>query len=320
MKQLRSLLWGTFLSLATVSMGETPSSTVHLTVDGIDRFAFVHLPKNYNPLKPPPLLISFHGGVRNAAAAEYFSELDALSDKEGFIVVYPNGEPTPTQVTERTKHLYWNSSHSIFTSNTDDVKFTENLLDLLQTQFPYSAENVFLTGFSAGAQLSYIIACRLANRITAIAAVSGSLEIDDCAPSRPVPILNIHGTGDPMVPYNGGGYFHFQSTPYTVGQWVQMNGCSTTPSEQDLPVLVNDGTSVSVFDYEGCAGNSKVINVVIANGGHAWPGIAQVYPYLYGEKINSRFSFNHQLKFLGPISQNISADTYMWEFFSQYIK
>jgi polyhydroxybutyrate depolymerase len=316
---MASLLLCVLLAFSQVGRSETNSVDFHVTVDGLDRFANVHLPTGYDPSNPPPLLLIFHGGVRNAASAEFFSGMDALADQHGFIVAYPNGEPVPGQATHRTTHLYWNSNYSIFTSDTDDIKFTGTLLDELQQKYPYNPKLVFLTGMSAGAQLAYRLGCSMADRIAGIAAVAGSLEAKTCTPSRPIPILDFHGTSDPFIPYNGGGTFHFNSVPATISQWLQTNGCSQTSVEDDLPFLVDDQTSVKTLTYQGCPANGQVVQVVIVNGGHAWPGIPEIYPYLYGEKINNQFSYNHQRDALGIVSMNVSAGDYMMGFFEGII-
>jgi polyhydroxybutyrate depolymerase len=52
--------------------------------------------------------------------------------------------------------------------------------------------------------LTYRLGCEPAGRITAIAPVSGALNVDGCRPARPLPVLAIHGTADHAVPYGGG--------------------------------------------------------------------------------------------------------------------
>jgi polyhydroxybutyrate depolymerase len=65
---------------------------------------------------------------------------------------------------------------------------------------------------SNGGYMSHTLACELSNRITAIASVTGSIFNtqygSNCHPMRPVPVMQIHGTNDPTVPYIGSSHLH----------------------------------------------------------------------------------------------------------------
>ena len=69
-----------------------------------------------------------------------------------------------------------------------------------------------MTGVSNGAKMSLRLGCELTDRITAIAPVIGSMPeslVSGCAPTRPIPILMINGTDDPLVPWEGG-FVHYR--------------------------------------------------------------------------------------------------------------
>ena len=60
---------------------------------------------------------------------------------------------------------------------------------------------------SNGATMAGRLACELADRIAAVAQVAGTAGAGvaaTCRPACPVPILNIHGSGDDYAPYEGG--------------------------------------------------------------------------------------------------------------------
>jgi polyhydroxybutyrate depolymerase len=76
-----------------------------LVVDRRERSYIVHVPRGYDGSKPVPVLLVFYGGGSNAAQMVHFCGLDEKADKEGFLVVYPNG-------TGRTEQLLtWNGGN-----------------------------------------------------------------------------------------------------------------------------------------------------------------------------------------------------------------
>ncbi len=112
-----------------------------------------------------------------------------VADTAGIVVVYPNG-------IDET----WNVSS---TTGTDDVGFISALIDTVDYQYSIDLNRVFATGMSMGGFMSYRLACELSERIAAIASVTGLQAFYPCNPNRPVPILQFHGTADPVVPYAG---------------------------------------------------------------------------------------------------------------------
>src|SRR4029077_2339453 len=74
-----------------VSFPAQAAGDARFTLDfrGQERSYLVHSPPR--PRSPAPVILSFHGGGGNAPAQQEYSRLDAVADREGFIVVYPNG-------------------------------------------------------------------------------------------------------------------------------------------------------------------------------------------------------------------------------------
>jgi len=95
--------------------------------------------------------------------------------------------------------------HGRIEDGVDDLRFTADLLDDLQARLCVDPARVAAAGFSAGGGVAAAMACDLAGRVASVAVVSGALyaEPGECRPSRPVPVLDIHGTDDPVVPYGG---------------------------------------------------------------------------------------------------------------------
>ncbi|HEX8872759.1 MAG TPA: hypothetical protein VF758_08340, partial [Candidatus Acidoferrum sp.] len=129
-----------------------------------------------------------------------------------------------------------------------------------------------------------------------------------CTPSKPVSVLIMQGTKDPLVPLAGGklGLNGSGGTVVSHGEavekWVKLDGCAATPVREHIPDNARDGTSVDVAIYTGCADGSEVRDYVVVNGGHAWPGGKQYLPEVL----------------IGKTTRNLDASETIWEFFSKH--
>jgi polyhydroxybutyrate depolymerase len=186
--------------------------------------------------------------------------MNAAADASGFVAVHPEGTGSPRS---------WNGGACCGTaasSGTDDVGFVAAIVDQLESELCVDRARVFATGFSNGGFLSHRLGCELADRIAAIAPVSGVLGIDACSPTRPVPVIHIHGTEDLLVPYDGNPYRDYISVADSIAGWVARDGCAGSPA---VTFAQGDATCET---YSGCAGNADVTLCTIDGGGHQWPG------------------------------------------------
>lgn len=231
----------------------------------------LHVP----PAEPSGLVISLHGGGGTGAGQEALTDFDAVADAADLLVVYPDGYdkagPTGGASPADRRHL-------------DDVGFLVALAAKLVHDFDIAPGHVFATGMSNGGFMSNRLACDRADIFAAVAPVAGTLGVGvTCNPSRPVSVLEAHGTADPLVPFNGGavrgrgGLSHSISVASLVDRWRAVDGCQGDPSAAELPD-VGDGTMVHLFDSSSCAAGTEVISYQIDNGGHTWPGGRQYLP------------------------------------------
>ena len=100
-----------------------------------------------------------------------------------------------------------------------------------------------------------------------------------------------------------------QSAAATQELWRSLEGCNSTPAVTNLPVTVNDGTSVTRRSYRGCNAGTDVTWYEIQGGGHRWPPQQKHGPV---EALAGRA--------FGVSSQNIDATATLWEFFSAHPK
>jgi polyhydroxybutyrate depolymerase len=264
------------------------------------RTYLVHVPKDYDPKKPAPVVLALHGAAMNGSMMVWFTGLNKTSDKEGFIVVYPSG-------TGAGPFLTWNAGGfkgKMAEGRADDVAFIGKLLDDLATIVKVDEKRVYACGMSNGGMMSYRLAAELSDRIAAIAPVAGTIAIDESKPKRPVPVIHFHGTKDTFVPFEMAkgktpAFMKLKGVEDSIQTWVTLNGCEEKPK---IETLSKDGDEMKVIrkTYGGGKDGAEVVLIVIEEGGHTWPG--QQPP----------------VSFIGKSAKNISANDLMWEFFQKH--
>ena len=225
------------------------------------------------------LVLNFHGLGGDGAGQETYSGLVKVSDREGFLLVSPDGTGSPRG---------WNAV--LDSGGTNDVQFVRDLLDALEADFCIDREMVFSTGFSNGAFLSSLLGCVLGDRIAAVAPVAG-VYFPSGVRCAQVPLLAIHGTADAVVPFKPG--LIFNTYPYAGARegemaWERNNGCS---GERTTETIANGVTEEEV---PGCGVDTRL--VVVEGGGHTWPG---------GVFVPG----------LGATTKDLSAAEFIWQFF-----
>jgi polyhydroxybutyrate depolymerase len=241
------------------------------------------VPASYDPTTPTPLVLDFHGYSMTALTQEQLTRLPAKADAAGFIVAHADG----TGVVQG-----WNAGSCCGTAastGVDDVAFVDALVAEMHNRLCIDARRIFATGFSNGGFLSHRLACERADVFAAVAPVSGVMGIASCTPSRPMPVLHIHGTADAVVPYDGSVALGFGSVADTIAGWVARDGCSPTPTS------VFARGDASCVAYRGCGNGAEVELCTITAGGHTWPG-------------GGPFPGGHQ-------STDLSATDAVWDFF-----
>jgi polyhydroxybutyrate depolymerase len=127
--------------------------------------------------------------------------------------------------------------------------------------------------------MTSLLACRLANRIAAFAPVSGSYyaPIGGCHPSRPASILEIHGTGDSVVPYEGNPAIGLIGSDTWTQAWAERDACVRRPEMASL------GNGITTFTWTGCGDGVTVVHYRILNGTHVWPGSSSLKQVVAGD-------------------------------------
>ena len=280
--------------------------------DSLKRTFNIHIPPSYDKTVQIPLVIALHGRGANGASMIILTHkgFNKLADQDGFIMVYPDGI-----------ELNWNDGRMdeeakdrAHRENINDVGFISALIDSMIKDYNINPKLVYVTGISNGAIMSYRLACELSNKITAIAPVDGNIPnqlFPECSPSRPVSVLAINNTDDPLVPFEGGYIYGIRkinlgkvlSVSESVGFWVKRNMCSITPVVTEEPDRdPKDGTRVTCKQYINGIDGTEVILYVVDGGGHTWPGGFQYLP----------------AGMIGKTCRDFDANEVIWSFFKKH--
>ena len=143
------------------------------------------------------------------------------------------------------------------------------------------------------------LGCDLPTVIAAVAPVSGLRFPTPCNGRRAVPVLSVHGTADPIDPYDGGGQAYWTyAVPEAAQRWAEHDGCSASPQ------ISEPSAGVQLTQYTGCQDDAVVELYTLAGEGHEWPG---------GPPLPAK-----DTELLGPQSNAINADATMWQFFAAH--
>lgn len=269
---------------------------------GLERTYAIFVPSALHDDVAPPLVLVLHGGRGNARKMMYLTGFNAIAEREGFVVVYPEGIGNQ-----------WNDGRGVsfgredFT-DVDDVGFINSLLDTVIAGYGVDPARVYVTGASNGGMMSHRLACELSHRFAAAAPVIANMPepfADTCDPTEPISILAINGTDDALVPYEGGivardpDRGRVISVDETIALWLEHNGITSEPEVTLLPDTdPDDGTRVTRERHHGDNGIDVVLYRV-DGGGHTWPG-GPAY---------------QRQRLLGTVSRDFSASETIWEFF-----
>lgn len=305
----RAMVWliaaASTVAAVPPAAADRPTQAHTLEVGGRTRTYLLHVPPTL-PAGPAPLVLVFHGGGGNGPGTERLTRFSELADREGVLVAYPEGVG---------RNWYdgreFTGSSRAHRERIDDVGFVAALLDAVAHARAVDPRRIYATGISNGAVFSHYLAAHLSPRIAAIAPVVGGIADPPDAglrPERPVSVLILQGTTDPLVPYRGGavafGRGRIIDTEDAARRWARLNGTAPEPRSTVLPAPARDHCGGLRLTYSGGRDGSEVVLVRLDGGGHTWPGGGQYLP----EAL------------IGRVCHDFSATTVIWEFFRTHPK
>jgi polyhydroxybutyrate depolymerase len=269
------------------------TSERHVVVGGVTRTYLLHAGGETKPGRP--LVLVLHGSRMNAAAMQQRTTgtFDRLADRDSAVVVYPEALGDP-----RWSDGWWGSPGG---TSTDDVGFLSALIDVLVAELGVDRKRVFAAGLSNGAAMVYRLACERPDLVAAVAPIAGGMPphvARACATGTPVSVIGMHGTDDPIVPFD-------QSIRDGIAAWAKRDGCPAQPTSARLADTdPGDGTQTRADVFAPCAGGTEVTFYTIEGGGHAWPGGA------------SPLAFVRR----GTTPHDFDAAAVIWEFFHKHAR
>jgi len=286
---MRKHIFFTFIVSLFFYYGQAQESIVGtMMYDGVERDYRLYLPSAYDGETTLPLVFNLHGFTSNADQQEFYSSMNSTAEENGFIVCYPNGISAA-----------WNVGWT-FGSTEDDVGFVSVMIDDFIERYAVDPTRVYSCGMSNGGFMSYRLACELNDKIAAIASVTGSIVPEykpNCTPGKAVPLMEIHGTADDVVPYNGSPDVALPIEE-VIAFWVDNNACDAAPVVTEIPNSdPTDGSTAQRYDYSMCAEDTEVVLIKIDGGGHTWPGAPIT---------------------IGSTNQDFIASDVIWEFFNRF--
>lgn len=260
--------------------------SVSINVNGMKRTFVLHVPTGYKPGKETALVFNLHGAGGSAHGQKNTSHMNTSSDKEGFIVVYPQALHQPA---------LWVGPVSGPASQNDN-DFFEEMVSFLSAEMSIDSDNIYVTGISNGGTMTNHLGCIMSDTFAAIAPVAAGQANFNCQVENPVSVLVLHGTADNVIPYEGDG----QRTPAVrdwVNAWAATNECETPPAISDYHEDVEEQR------WANCVGNAEVVFYTVDGGLHEWFGSA------YGPPPRDN-----------DFEPDIYATDVIWEFFAAHPK
>lgn len=259
------------------------NNTLSIPSAGLQRTFIVHLPPTYGR-QPQPMVVAYHGYSWQALTMARNTTLFSEADQAGFVLVVPQGVDTPPS---------WNAGVGAYgpTGDANDIQFTSDLLNYVQKNFCVDSHRVYATGFSLGGGMAYRVACALTNRIAAVATVSGAYYPlpEGCHPSRPLPVLEIHGQADRDAPYTGYPALRMAAVQDYLDGWLARDQCTGQPQ-----VFFQKG-DVTGMQWTHCAAGTMVRHYRISDNGHTWPGTPNTTHVIDGGVVVWQFFQNFSL-------------------------
>ncbi len=275
--------------VGTVSLLDRTNGT--LVSAGHKREYLLYVPKSYDRTRPAPLVISLHAAMNWPAFQQRLTQWNTVADENGFLVVYPGGLGTGPKT--------WYMEGWRHPATMPDVRFIAALLDTLEAHYNIDPTRIYADGMSNGGGMALALSCTLSGRIAAVGEVSAaqSLPSSWCADSTPVPLLEMHGTADPFVPYDGAGAGAITPRPFPnirrwVADWARRNRCA--PKAADSTVAAD----VVRTAYTHCARGADVVLYTMRGAGHQW----------YGGRPLPRW-------IVGPTTNSVDATRLLWAFY-----
>jgi polyhydroxybutyrate depolymerase len=282
-----------------------------LQVAGTARTYRLYVPQTLTS-RPAPLVVALHGAHGDSEQIERYLGFNAVADREGLIVAYPQGigsvwnDGRPPELRRRAKG-----------ATADDATFLVALVDRLVTSGAVDPARVHVAGLSNGGYMAARLACEASERFAAVAILIASVPRDyrrRCKSKRPVPVLILNGSEDRLAPWEGftpaglprDGEVGIMSVGEHAQFWAVHNGCRDEAETRLNDTAPDDGSVIVRRDWSGCTAGGAVTLYAVEGGGHQTP---TPRVGLFDQVIGA---------FLGPRNRDAETSELLWDFFKSF--
>jgi len=253
----------------------TPSTTqptsTSTTIVSSARAYSKFVPSSYSKNSSVPLVVLLHGYGSTGAQQESYMKFESVAEKNKFILVYPDG------TIDSSGRRFWNATDAccdFFSAVADDV-YLLSILKEMESNYSIDAKRIYFVGHSNGGFMSYRMACKNPDRIAAIASLAGAsfFKATDCGAKNSVSVLQVHGTKDETILYEGGQILgnSYPSALASASQWATVNQCTknavSRSTKMDLEANIA-GDETSIKAWTNCQNSSEVELWTMENASH----------------------------------------------------
>lgn len=247
-----------------------PTSTSTTTVSSVRAYS-KFVPSSYSKDTNIPLVVLLHGYGASGAQQESYMKFESVAEKNKFILVYPDG------TTDSVGKRFWNATDACcnFFSEVDDDAYLLSILKEVESNYSIDAKRIYFVGHSNGGFMSYRMACRHPDRIAAIASLAGAsfFKETDCGAKSSVSVLQVHGTKDETILYEGGQILgnSYPSAFASASQWATVNQCTKNAVSRSTKLDLEGniaGDETSIKAWTNCQNSSEVELWTVENATH----------------------------------------------------
>ena len=245
-----------------------------------------------------PLLVLLHGYTSNGTRQEWRHRWAPMADELGFILAIPHGTHE-----QGSGKRFWSATDACCNfgpggtptlggsgdglgpgrSAVDDSGYLRQLIATIRSMYKVDPRRIFVTGHSNGGYMSHRMACDHADLLAGVASlagstfegtITGSYDVFGqpdyaCEPTEPIHVLEIHGTADRVVTYDGGRPPRTLSAAETFESWSGLNQCGASETTSlALDMVAPAGADTDRTVAQACAKGGASELWTIRGGSH----------------------------------------------------
>ncbi len=220
-----------------------------------------------NTAEDLPLVIAFHDKSESGGSFQILTGFDEFADDFDFFVAYPDAIAPD-----------WAAGCNCTAADTlgvNDTAFVRLLISTIDDEYQIDRDRIYAAGYSLGGVFAHSLACGMSDEFAAVSSVAGPMPLilsQSCNPTLPVAVLGIQGTEDATFPWDGGGTgtAAVLGASETIDLWADINNCPDTAEVSHPTDNFDDGTTLSVWRYRPCDGDTESILIGVDGGVHGW--------------------------------------------------